>query len=820
MYNVLEAYTNSIDTTFCPTLLAKKHHILRVRRFAEGFFVMESPRSSAAGCYDNNYHTYVTVCEMARKSQYMQLLPPLPVHCTPLDGDSNSLPLIFEDKYSDPPTYNKIKTGSDSHINTALYNHTCSESKKECHCGYSYNIQEIGVELPKLTKGGDILKASLTLVPSEKNFGGKSYSRHSVTTLLDNENKSIIMNDQLYLLNGNLQNRHSRSLDQLDGPDVENYICQKLQSTPQNSINSKKKGKVMAEDLMKNINEFKEKYKNQELSSYDNSIDTILDARVKNGKLDFLSEIKLLNPPRPLNVSNYFYSLPKSNQTHLKNNRIYQNSQFNSGSIIENNSNLIYAVPNKISKKDETLSSGLTESTRNNDPSQKLNSFTIPRSVEIARVRVSDLKEMLKNGMLSKDSSSSESDIPSKVKRQREQKMLSSAESLPNLAPPPEFESIVKDSESTSSLSDQSGYVSSRKSSIFSSPDKIVIDKSTEHLQTVLNGEQLRQKLQNFLIDQPHRATKPRIRNEIINKKTSTVTLPMNCRNSNNFKNKMHQTLQCHPKKHKRYSEKSKSEYDLTNIISSPLDDFKLPPPKQFQDSLPPPDQFRDPPQKKHTEIEKQVNSKRKSINAVDNPVYHVYESLKSSMPIQNFNSKSMVLKPLTPVKLKTNGFENTSCKVQNKKQFNELHNSDSTEYCYCENYQFDNKENINCRPFPVDESNISIESIYSKANYLSNENIRQNGFSKRFQKFASELPYFYISDEYRSFSPNGVHLIICVHGLDGNSADLRLVRTYLELGLPGANIEFLMSARNQGDTFSDFETMTDRVDAAKMEHP
>lgn len=670
------------------------------------------------------------------------------------------------------------------------------------------------------------------------------------------------MNDQLYLLNGNLQNRHSRSLDQLDGPDVENYICQKLQSTPQNSINSKKKGKVMAEDLMKNINEFKEKYKNQELSSYDNSIDTILDARVKNGKLDFLSEIKLLNPPRPLNVSNYFYSLPKSNQTHSKNNRIYQNSQFNSGSIIENNSNLIYAVPNKISKKDETLSSGLTESTRNNDPSQKLNSFTIPRSVEIARVRVSDLKEMLKNGMLSKDSSSSESDIPSKVKRQREQKMLSSAsvpfkleslnndpdsnilsESLPNLAPPPEFESIVKDSESTSSLSDQSGYVSSRKSSIFSSPDKIVIDKSTEHLQTVLNGEQLRQKLQNFLIDQPHRATKPRIRNEIINKKTSTVTLPMNCRNSNNFKNKMHQTLQCHPKKHKRYSEKSKSEYDLTNIISSPLDDFKLPPPKQFQDSLPPPDQFRDPPQKKHTEIEKQVNSKRKSINAVDNPVYHVYESLKSSMPIQNFNSKSMVLKSLTPVKLKTNGFENTSCKVQNKKQFNELHNSDSTEYCYCENYQFDNKENINCRPFPVDESNISIESIYSKANYLSNENIRQNGFSKRstneesvtimefekyredfrteinysgsiysdFQKFASELPYFYISDEYRSFSPNGVHLIICVHGLDGNSADLRLVRTYLELGLPGANIEFLMSARNQGDTFSDFETMTDR---------
>lgn len=57
----------------------------------------------------------------------------------------------------------------------------------------------------------------------------------------------------------------------------------------------------------------------------------------------------------------------------------------------------------------------------------------------------------------------------------------------------------------------------------------------------------------------------------------------------------------------------------------------------------------------------------------------------------------------------------------------------------------------------------------------------------------------------------SGLHLIICVHGLDGNSADLRLVKTYLELGLPGAHLEFLMSERNQGDTFSDFDTMTDR---------
>lgn len=78
-------------------------------------------------------------------------------------------------------------------------------------------------------------------------------------------------------------------------------------------------------------------------------------------------------------------------------------------------------------------------------------------------------------------------------------------------------------------------------------------------------------------------------------------------------------------------------------------------------------------------------------------------------------------------------------------------------------------------------------------------------------ESFASTVPYFYISDEFRIFSPEGMHLIVCVHGLDGNSADLRLVKTYLELGLPGAYLDFLMSERNQGDTFSDFDTLTDR---------
>ncbi|KAM5281754.1 protein FAM135B [Ctenodactylus gundi] len=75
----------------------------------------------------------------------------------------------------------------------------------------------------------------------------------------------------------------------------------------------------------------------------------------------------------------------------------------------------------------------------------------------------------------------------------------------------------------------------------------------------------------------------------------------------------------------------------------------------------------------------------------------------------------------------------------------------------------------------------------------------------------ASDTPYFPPEEEEENLE-DGVHLVVCVHGLDGNSADLRLVKTFIELGLPGGKLDFLMSEKNQMDTFADFETMTDRL--------
>lgn len=55
-------------------------------------------------------------------------------------------------------------------------------------------------------------------------------------------------------------------------------------------------------------------------------------------------------------------------------------------------------------------------------------------------------------------------------------------------------------------------------------------------------------------------------------------------------------------------------------------------------------------------------------------------------------------------------------------------------------------------------------------------------------------------------------HLVICVHGLQGNQYDLRLYQVYLQLALPQVKLEFMLAQSNQADTFSDFNLLTDRL--------
>ncbi|XP_050524395.1 protein FAM135A isoform X2 [Daktulosphaira vitifoliae] len=232
-------------------------------------------------------------------------------------------------------------------------------------------------------------------------------------------------------------------------------------------------------------------------------------------------------------------------------------------------------------------------------------------------------------------------------------------------------------------------------------------------------------------------------------------------------------------KKEKRANEKIKKESKDTKFVNSEqvYEEVRLPPPRQFRDIPLPPEPFRDTiPQPE----------------SVDNLLYHMYETVKEA----RWNDEHR-----KAIKQK--------CTNNSNKTITRTKKSNSEPEYYDEDMHKDVKADIRIQSY----SSVDDNSMFQKYKEQFKKQLSFTGMIySDIPILASTLPYFHISEDLRMFSPEGVHLIVCVHGLDGNSADLRLVKTYIQLGLPGTHLEFLMSERNQGDTFSDFERMTDRL--------
>ncbi|KYN42967.1 hypothetical protein ALC56_02772 [Trachymyrmex septentrionalis] len=983
--------------------LARIHHQLRVKRFAEGFFVLENPRTSAAGCYDANYQSYQAVSEAARRSRYLASLPPLPVHCPEVDGDLHSLPLIFEDQYADMqqrhrnsvPSMDDCSCGIAAILESRSMGIWSPRSEGAAQdigsiqarliltpstlpARHSKSLDQLGPELaaplqprtsPKTLprsvstqlfsrglRGGSRNVTPPATVPSR----GKSRSTvPSISTLFPPSrqhacsapNPSLGSTPVIPLPRAKstqmlVPNRQQQQQSDYQSSSISSLLAVMFPELPPGGQLPGYRPSSKSCDQNLAVPTYAGALDLSQLSDYYHSLDTRrirLEPRshrlgtrqplptTTNDQSSFLSTKASINgdflqDPQPLHTatldrvtyrgnsrksghqtgkysqtngveSRRYHTLGKTSMTQRSrpeipecmNGSALTSSHLHLADSASKNSNY-YATTDSFFYR----TNGNTSGRNRNDDKPKRPKSTERLLDDVERNECCDFRrdrptrrrterlvksprngvtqnyneEKQRRGQTEKKNTEVQEPIyevialkPESKKESRERRK-DKHNRRPHSAPVLDTDHPVEESNHKSDRKcnhknrkpappppayqdpavaplPKYRHSSSTTASVLEVENNNKIILKMEHIKSPMEAPTTNGTTPSDMssfgvppanVKRLRCASVPVTQNKVVVPR-SAVSLPcMPIRDSkDNLSNNLPiiPHLLSPPSTRPSSPTPSSSSSNLTSECSgwvssgdtssseqrrnqAKLSSEQLRQKLSKIDEPPPPEEFRDPPA------------------PIDNPLYHVYETVKQTRsPKQNKTA------PCSPQRNRDRDREGVygardiclDC-YQEGKELLQSTQDDFINFKKCKE-EFKRQMSFSGKIYREhEEAQLHLHKRAYSFGYgdLLNSSpsvqpLRSNVPLSDYPTLASTLPYFHISDEYRLFSPEGVHLIICVHGLDGNAADLRLVKTYLELGLPGAHLDFLMSERNQGDTFSDFETMTDRLVSEILYH-
>ncbi|KAL4235935.1 hypothetical protein ACF0H5_004324 [Mactra antiquata] len=717
--------------------LAKEHHNLRVRRLADGFFTHEYPKNECLSCYEPSYHGHSDLAAMVRSSMYLQLLPPLDLECLELDGDYNSLPVIFEDIYFDQisPSHEKRTSRASSLSPSFVQKNTPVEMRHKPKRNFiknirpdtfkrpsSFNLKEAEANASKQRTHKDVMLVgyrktvaspnvhsrvivnSLELGTFSPNTGSSnsphvpgSMSNSVSFPLLERSgwgrNSDGTLPEYMQVARRSLRAKKKQrngktsiiTVDFVGGSDPELSVGDLTKEDPnpphklQRALTDPVRHSARARNVVNQVemtpSEIRNSVKSDELDTVGNeSIKVEGDTDGVKKHLDFQQEL-CQNLSQCLTQALGDQGLNDSDQSDDE--TCVQNGYdaFLEPHHPEHNSDGSTSEVNKVNdeKKTENMSVNLDKNSGANQ-----SNLTV--------------RDILKNNLLQLSAPGSKTDNSVKSENGNSQVDIKSISDV-----------SLRDSGIESQLN---------RSEHGSEETKLAQSDSQSTLTSKDSSSNIR-----ILSDR-----------EAISDNDSELTV----------------------------IELLREEYigamgENTRDINQSLSDF--------------------------SDSGVSVMSHRNSHKASSDS--NIVQSVETSESVDaSFDTK------------KSQDSRRTSA------SFPDITKLETTQE----------------QPRLVSKvEHATVNFVTMRENLKSRMKYQGNLYSES-PTLASQIPYFHVPDTTDDENQDGCHLIVCVHGLDGNSADLRLVKTYMEMALPGYRLEFLMSERNQTDTFADFDVMTKRL--------